>query len=366
MEKLGIKDVKKHIVAIRSWDSICILIKKSPLTSNEIEAVKRFSKNRRFDLIHYPGIKEEESNIYIRMPSNEYFTAFQKILNPETRSRFMHDYIFDINPVRDDNPFFSYYLKLKNIKEIYKIMGGKWQYFIEEGYILPAVFIQVLFLSLILILLPAFFSKPPLSSFKKGGLNNNYSPENFNKIPPLLILPYFALLGIGFMFVEISLIQKIILPLENPPYAAATVLTSILISSGIGSLLSHRVSCLRSPSVIIIISILIIFYSFFLPAIMDVISPYSIPVKIILVFFTLMPLGLLMGIPFPTGLKILSEKNKSLIPWAWAINGCFSVIAPILAIMLAMALGFKMVLWLGALTYALAFITVQSFLKKSA
>jgi hypothetical protein len=366
MEELGIKDVKKHVVAIRSWDSICILIKKSPLTSNEIEAVKRFSKNRRFDLIHYPGIKEEESNIYIRMPSNEYSTAFKKILNPETRARFMHDYMFDINPVRDDNPFFSYYLKLKNIKEIYKIMGGKWQYFIEEGYILPAVFIQVLFLSLILILLPAFFSKPPLSYFKKGGLNNNYSPENFNKIPPLLILPYFALLGIGFMFVEISLIQKIILPLENPPYAAATVLTSILISSGIGSLLSHRVSCLRSPSVIIIISILIVFYSFFLPAIMDVISPYSIPVKIILVFFFLMPLGLLIGIPFPTGLKILSEKNKSLIPWAWAINGCFSVIAPILAIMLAMALGFKMVLWLGALTYALAFITVQSFLKKSA
>ncbi len=374
IEELGIKDGEKHIVAIRSWGSICILVKRSPFTLKEIEATREFSKTRRFDVIHYPGIREEEANIYIKTASNEYFTAFKKILNPETRTQFMHDYIFDISPVRDDNPFFHYYLKLRNTRQIYKIMGEKWQYFIEEGYILPVVFIQVILLSLVLILLPAFFSKPPPSPFTKGGLNNNYSPENLNKIPPLLkggkgglrekgFLPYFAFLGIGFMFVEITLIQKTILPLENPSYAAATVLTSILISSGIGSLLSHRISGLRSPSITTIISLLIIIYSIFLPVISGVISPYSIPVKIISVFFTLMPLGLLMGIPFPTGLKILSEENKSLIPWAWAINGCFSVLSPILTVMLAMAIGFKMVLWLGALAYAMAFVTLRSFLK---
>ncbi len=419
MEELGIKDVAKHVVAIRSWGSICFLIKRSPFTPEEIEATREFSKNRRFDLIHYPGIKEEETNIYIKMPSNEYFTAFKKMLNPETRMRFMHDYIFDISPVRDDNPFFHYYLRLKNISEIYTLMGGKWQYFIEEGYILPAVFIQVIFLSLILILLPAF--SPPFSSpLSKGGRrgvkrwlgvflvviarrsrhlsgptkqSQKQTSQAKNEIMESYpsqrdcfglcdlamtgeetmlrndkgqrFLPYFALLGIGFMFVEIALIQKIILPLENPSYAAAAVLTSILISSGIGSLLSHRVSRLRSSFVIILISLLIIIYSFSLPVITDVISPYSIPVKIISLFFTLMPLGLLMGIPFPTGLKILSEENKSLIPWAWAINGCFSVLAPILTIMLSMVIGFKMVLWLGALTYAMAFMNLQSFLKKS-
>ncbi|MFH0932860.1 MAG: hypothetical protein V1832_00900 [Nitrospirota bacterium] len=373
IEELGIKDVEKHIVAIRSWGSICILVKKSPFTLEEIEATREFSKSRRFDVIHYPGIREEEANIYIKTASNEYFTAFKKILNPETRMRFMHDYIFDISPVRDDNPFFHYYLKLRNTRQIYTIMGEKWQYFIEEGYILPVVFIQVILLSLFLMLLPAFFSKPPLSPFKKGGLNRSsrlikrnlmmLPLENLKNIPPLLILPYFAFLGIGFMFVEITLIQKTILPLENPSYAAATVLTSILISSGIGSLLSHRISGLRSSSIITVIALLIIIYSILLPAISGIISPYSIPVKIISVFFTLMPLGLLMGIPFPTGLKILSEENKSLIPWAWAINGCFSVLSPILTIMLAMAIGFKMVLWLGALAYVLAFITLQRFFK---
>ena len=363
MEKLGIKDIEKQIAAIRSWGSICILVKKKPFSPDEIESIKVFSKERWFDLIHYPGIKEDETNIYIRMPSNEYFTAFKAILNPETRRSFVDHYIFDTRPVRDDNPFFHYYLKLKNIKTIYKIMGEKWQYFIEEGYILLAVFIQVLFLSLIFILLPAF--SPPFNSpLTKGGYRG-VKGDIGGFVKARRFLPYFAFIGIGFMFVEVSLIQKIILPLENPSYAVATVLTSILIGSGIGSLLSYRVQGLRSPSAAIALSLLIIAYSILLPTISDIISPHSMPVKIISVFFTFMPLSLLMGIPFPTGLKILGESDESLIPWAWAINGSISVLAPILSIMLAMIVGFKIVLWIGALTYVMAFITLKRFAKGS-
>jgi hypothetical protein len=357
MEELGIKneDIEKHIAAVRSWGSICILIKKSPFNSDEINVIKRFSKDKRFDLIYYPGIKEEETNIYVRMPSNEYFSAFKKILSPETRKHFVDAYIFDVKPVRDENPFFHYYLKLKNIKEIYKIMGEKWQYFIEEGYILPVVFIQVFFLSLVLIILPA-------SSGLKAQVKVK-TKDNFDLSLGFNLLPYFAFLGIGFMFVEVSLVQKMIFTLENPSYALATVLTTILISSGIGSLLSYKVTGLRSPAVVIIISLLIIAYSILIPAISDSISPHPMSVKILLIFFIFMPLGFLMGIPFPTGLKILGGKNESLIPWAWAINGCLSVLAPVIAIMLAIVIGFKMVIWLGALSYLMAFITLRSFLK---
>ncbi|MBI5026032.1 MAG: hypothetical protein HZC12_04730 [Nitrospirae bacterium] len=137
LEERGVKDVSSHIAAIRSWGSIIILVKNSPITLKEINGIKDFSKDRRFDLIHYPEIKDEETNIYVKMPSNEYFTAFKNILNPETRRLFIKDYLFDITPVHDENPFFHYYLRLKNIKAIYEVMGGKWQYFIEEGYLLP-------------------------------------------------------------------------------------------------------------------------------------------------------------------------------------------------------------------------------------
>jgi hypothetical protein len=361
MDELGIRDVERHVAAIRSWGSLCILVKRSPFTAYETDTVRKFAKERRFDLIYYPGISQEETNIFIRMPSNEYLSIFRKILNPDARNQFINTYLFDINPVRDENPFFHYYLKLKNIRETYKVMGEKWQYFLEEGYILPAVLIQVLTVSLILILLPAFSGKNrmnlPLSPFSKDRIRGFDSGLSF--------LPYFLFLGIGFMFVEVSLIHKMILPLENPSYAVATVLTSMLISAGIGSLLSYRISFLRNPLTLMGIPILIVSYSIFLPILSSVISPHPLMIRILLVFSGFIPLGLLMGIPFPTGLKMLSERNASLIPWAWAINSCFSVLAPILTVMLAVVTGFKTVLWLGALMYLLAFFTLIRFSRKT-
>ena len=344
LEELGLKDVERQIISIRSWGTITLLAKSSPFDEGEIEAVKRFSKGRRFDLVYYPGIQEEETNRFIRMAFDEYAAAFKKILNAETRQRFIRHYLFDVRPVRDENPFFHSYLKLENMMGIYKTMGKKWQYFIEEGYLLLAVFFQVLLLSLILIFVPV------ITTMKAEAAKTEV------KVKPLP-LSYFAFLGIGFMFVEVSLVQKMILPLENPSYAVAAVLASVLIGSGMGSMWSHKATALRTPSITLIISILITAYSLMLPYLSRVVSPYPMVLKIPMVFFLLLPLSLLMGIPFPAGLKLLGDSHDSLIPWAWAINGCLSVLAPLMAIMLAMALGFKAILWIGAGAYLLAFLT---------
>jgi hypothetical protein len=344
LEQAGIKNVSRHISAIKSWDSITILVKKSPLNQEEIQHIKEFARDRRFDLVHYPGIKEEETNIYVRMPSNEYFQAFKSILGSETRGLFIKDYLFDITPVYDEKPFFHYYLKLKNIKVIYEVMGQKWQYFIEEGYLLPVIFVMVLILSLIMILLPVLFKVRILKQ----------------ALPTLF---YFSMLGLGFMFVEVTMIQKSILSLEYPAYAVATVLATILISSGIGSLLSSRFPDLRTPYLLLALCVLIFIYSLVFPLLLSFISPYYLKLKIPLVFIALSPLGFFMGIPFPMGIKFLGQRNKELIPWAWAINGCLSVLAPILTIMFAMTLGFKMVLWFGALTYLLAFVSLRKLIR---
>ena len=248
-EKLGIRDFRYHIAAIRSWGTLTIIFKISPLSEREIEGIKAFARDRRFDMVYYPGITEKETNLFIKMPSNELFHAFMKLTSPETREAFIADYLFDIRAVRDEAPFFHYYLKLENIGEIYRLINKKWQYFMEEGYLLPAIFIQVSFLSILLVILP-------LITFRiKDRLNLNL----------FLTLAYFAFLGTGFMFIEISFIQKMILPLENPSYAAATVLSSILISSGIGSLLSQHLKIFQKPVVILFLSLSVLAYSLFLP-----------------------------------------------------------------------------------------------------
>jgi hypothetical protein len=341
----GVSEVSGHVAAIRSWDSITIIAKKSAFIQEEIRRIKAFAKDRRFDLVHYPGMSEEESNVFIRMPTNEYFRAFESIMNPDERQGFMKDYLFNIKPVHDENPFFHYYLKTKNLKAIYEVMGQKWQYFIEEGYLLPVVLLIVFVLSAIMIVFPVMLKIKTL------------------KQVPFPTLFYFGMLGIGFMFVEITMIQKSILTLVNPAYAVATVLTAILMSSGIGSLLSLRIKVFRVSVILPALCCLIIIYSLILPKFLVAISPFALAIKLTLVFLAMIPLGIAMGIPFPAGIKLLGQGNRSMIPWAWAINGFLSVLAPIMTIMIAMTLGFRSVLWLGAAAYLIAFFALRSLMK---
>jgi hypothetical protein len=357
MEEAGVKEADKQLAAIRSWDTLSLLVKKSAFTPEEIETIRTFTKDRKFDLVHYPGIKPEETNIYIKQPTNEYVETFQSLLDPSTRNDLIRGYLFDIRPVRDENPFFHYYLKLKNIRGIYQRMGEKWQFFVEEGYLLPVILVQVLVLSLILILLPVML---------KGRGSPDTSPGLRTPAGDRLrIVSFFSFLGIGYLFVEIALIQKMILPLEHPSYAFSIVLVSMLICSGIGSLLSNHIRILRTPRIALLISVLIFVDSLLLPAFSERLQSLALVQRTGAVFFLIVPLGILMGTPFPAALRSIGEGHGSLIPWAWAINGCSSVLAPLLAVMTAMALGFRAVLWVGSVAYLAAFFVIPQ-LRSSA
>jgi hypothetical protein len=337
IEQAGMEDSWKRMAAIRSWGTICMLIKPLPFTPEEIARIKEFSRQNGFDLVYYPGIRTEETNIHVRMLDDTYHSAFTSIINPATREEFLDDYMFNVRAVHDDRPFFHYFLRLKNILETHELAGGKWQYFIEEGYLLPFVLTQALALSLLLLVLPAL-------------------PAKGKRTRPRAVLLYFALLGLGFMFIEIPLIQKMILPLENPYYAVAGVLASVLISSGLGSLLSQRI---MARHIVLALALLVIPYGLLINTVAQSLLPFPMPLRFVLVFLLIMPVGVLMGMPFPLGMRLLGEKAPGLIPWAWAVNGCFSVLAPLLATMLAMSSGFRGVFLLGAAMYAMAFAVIK-------
>jgi hypothetical protein len=289
------------------------------------------------------------------MRGNEYFAAFRSLIDPATRTQFMEEYLFDIRPVSDEKPFFHYYLKLRNIRDIHRVMGEKWQYFFEEGYLLPLLFLQVLAISVVLVLLPLVSLKR--EEKKTGDMSREAAKIAKKKSgDALLPLTYFALLGLAFLFVEIAVIQKMVLALENPAYAASTVIASVLIGSGMGSLMSERIKGLRSYGVLIVLAALILVYSSALPPVIAKISWNPMIVKVILAFIIVLPVGLLMGIPFPLGMSVLGRTEPSLIPWAWAVNGCFSVLSPVLATMVALTFGFRVVLIAGAGMYLFAYL----------
>jgi len=294
LEEMGVRDASRHIAVVRSWGSLSILVKRSPLSGSEVERIRRFARERWFDLASLPGLTAVESNVFVRLPSDEYYRACAAVLTPGRRELFMDRYLFDIVPVRDDAPFFNHFLRLGNIRETYRIMGGKWQFFLEEGYLFPAIFLQALLLSALLIFIPALArirdeeqgdSVEPASGSSVAGRSGR------TDLRTRRFLPYFALIGIGFMFAEIFLIQKLILPLGNATYALAAVLASLLAGSGAGSLLSQRHTRLRRPLTLAVIALLIILYGMLLPKASTILTTLAPPVRFAAVIIALLPLG---------------------------------------------------------------------------
>jgi len=219
-------------------------------------------------------------------------------------------------------------------------LGREWIPFIEWGYIiLWGTLVQALILAPLFIFLPLIFIRDEerVSSLGKGK-----------------IFLYFSMLGLAFMFIEMGFIQKFIFLLIHPILAFALVLFTLLFFSGIGSLLSSRVGKVNRWIPFIGILFFSCIYAIFLDGLLKVFLPFSLFLRCMLVVFLLAPLALFMGMPFPIGLQLVSDKQSSYIPWVWGINGVASVIAPVLGSLLSVCLGFRIVMLISLLLYGLA------------
>ena len=345
----GISDAASHIAVVRSWDTVTVLFKNGALTRSDIGAIKRFCAQNRFDTAYYPGMNPGEGNRFVRMQNDGYAEAFRNIIGSETRNAFIRDSLFDIRPVRDAAPFAHHYLKIENIREIYRTMGGKWQYFFEEGYLLPLLLLQVLVVSLVVMLLPLV---------KRGRADRTPAAR---RLPGALT--YFGTLGLGYLFIEVSFMQMMMLPLEHPGYAAGTVVASILAGSGLGGYLSQKRGLRIGPSALLWLAGAIVLYALALPFLAAVLARLPLAARIIACFILLFPAGILMGMPLPLGLSLLGRRDPDLIPWAWAVNGCCSVVSPVLAMLIALSAGFTVVLLCGAGLYLAGFILIRNMLE---
>lgn len=339
LEKKGHMEIERHLVAIRSWGTISFVLKKSPFLPDEVSKIKDFCELMYFDTVLLPGIVSTERSVFNHLEDSSFFSSVDQIVSPE-RSSFYKNYDFNIRPATDNKPYFYQFLKLNRLRKLRDLFGQGAVPFLEIGYFITLLtFIQISIIAFILIILPLFFTK-----WKGKGEGKVYTLFHFSGI------------GIGFMFVEIIFIQQFILYFGNPVIAASTVLSGMLISSGIGSLVSSRLKN-NNKSISVILSLVvffILFYAFILtPALRASISlPFSL--KILFSILLISPVAFFMGMPFPIGLKYLDEHNNTLIPWAWGINGCFSVISTVMATIIAVEAGYFWVMLLASLAYGLA------------
>lgn len=336
-----------HLLAYRSWGTFTLLVKKEAIDPKEIRALKSFCQRLRFDLVHYPGMLREEANVYNRFKTPIYFDGIQRVLTEG--EKFYSVYPFDLSPTTDDRPFFQHYFRWGHLGEIYRLAGEKWQVLVEGGYLVPLVFFQALILSFLFIVLPLIFAKPQKQKAKVLGAR------------PFPWLCYFSALGLGFMFVEISLMQKFILFLGHPVYSISLVVFSLLVFAGLGSRLSMLID-LSSPRglklVLSLATALLFLYSFFLPQALPFFQGTPLFSRQIFTILLIAPLGLLLGMPFPLGIRLLGSRWQFLVPWAWCANGCASVVGSILPVIIALAWGFQAVFFLAAFLYAMSFLAV--------
>jgi hypothetical protein len=346
-------DPHMQLVAFRGYNTATILLKNSEFSSEELASIHEFTSQRAFDMSYAPGIKPEETNLFNILSDSSYYQAYTGLLDARPRQAFYDNYQYDIRPPTDDRPFFGHYFKWSQAPQILAGFGKAWQPFGGAGYfVILALLLLAALLAIALILLPVL-------AWKRTNRNSSLHRSPFI----LRNLVYFGLLGFAFLFVEIPLLQRFILYLGHPAYAVTAVLFALLFFSGLGSQSSGRVPL---PLALAVLVMLILAAPAALSRLFAWTLGLPLAARLGATALILSPLGFLMGIPFPGGLRMLAQPENSSqaeeprgdIPWIWAVNGAASVISSILAALLALTFGFSTVLWVGALCYAGALLTV--------
>lgn len=335
----GIEEPEKHIVVIRNRNMGTVLLKKSEFTDEELEALEDLCQRLNYEIV--------------AGPKSENHPVIQALYESRGSKSFYRALPFNMEPPIDDKPFFFHMLRLKDFFRARENPSGL-------AFNDNAIFILGNLL-LIVSVLAVLFILGPLWTFKREALR-----QSTGKVPLLL---YFTSLGIGFMMVEVPLMQKLMLFLGHPIYALSVTLFGLLIFSGIGSFLTSRIDAEAQnrwlKTVLLLLSALILTYIVTLPHFIHGLISIPTYFKIPLVVLGMVPLGLLMGMPFPMGIKMVDKKAHDMIPWVWGINGATSVFASVFAIVVAITWGFSAAMAMGLAAYSAALLIVHTSLAKN-
>lgn len=347
----GVADPAAHVVAYRSAWNIRILIAGAPWDAARIAAVRRWCDARSFDLSWYPGIDvvTARADLYNDLPSVSFAAGEISASGPDdsiadeaaaalagapTPSRSA----FNLAPITLDRPFFYAVLRLDQLGTLLRRLEVLPQPEIA-GLINLAVLAQAVLLALLVLLIPLV------------------APRRLRDRAVGLVRPslYFSALGLGFLFIEIYLIEQASVWLSDRTSGFALVLTGMLVFSGFGSALADRLYAVSRRAILLAGLVALVWIVAALLGLRPLILatlPLSWWERAALVVAVCAPVSLALGLPFPLGLARLG--GGGMLPWAWALNGAFSVVATPLANLTARVAGFDRVLFCALLLYVLA------------
>jgi hypothetical protein len=339
LRRAGAADPGARLAMLRSWSTATLIVKHGALTVEEVAALRTFAEARGFDLAWAAGLDPAETNRFNILDRPYLHEAATALLGPDPQA-FLAAYKFAVAPATDDRPYFHDFFRWRFLPELMALGPQGAAALLDMGYlILFATLIQAAALSTLLILAPVALRR------RHGA-------------PTARVAGYFLALGLGFLFIEIAFIQRFTLFLGHPLYAVAVALAGFLVFAGLGSALApaldRRIGGPARPIAVAAMAIaaVAILYLLALPPLFRALIGLPDAAKIAVTLALIAPLALPMGMPFPLG--IVRVAGDGLVAWAWAINGCASVVAAILATLLAIHFGFTAVVLIAVALYLAA------------
>ncbi|MGZ4787528.1 MAG: hypothetical protein ACXVZX_03345, partial [Terriglobales bacterium] len=351
MRALGGGELRRNFMVIADGDldqdgrPVTVLACKSGFTAEEEQDVKHhLADHDNLHALYLPsdGDKPADSGPALYRPDKEVFRHLIQSGNPE---EFAKNYLFNVAPVYDKSPFFFFTLKPSQILGAGTQTGIDWKVNMGVVVLLMLVIISAVAVAMFLVL--------PLLLTSRARTSGGWLP-----------LLYFVVIGLGYIAVEITLIQRLVLFLGHPIYAMTVVVFLMLLSSGVGSSVSRK--WLRNPgwvwTAFAFVIVLLAAYYFALSPILHGLVGLPQEIKIAIAAVLIVPLGFAMGMPFPSGLRMLGESrgDDNRIEWAWAMNAASSVLGSVLSMAIAIQFGLGVTLLCGILAYALGMALTRS------
>ncbi len=346
LKESGVTDLKSHVMLIKCQQQERIqdrsgtgtlLISKSPFTQKDTKMIDSLCAAFEFENIISPQAASD--------------SVFSMLVNENKRDEFNRNFPLNISSPSDDKPFFFHYMNFSYLPNTKFWMEWDMGFNAKAIFILLTLFGTMGLLSLLCIVVPLKITSKKINLKGSSGY-----------------FIYFIAIGLGFMLIEISQIQRLNIFLGHPTYSLAAALFTMLLSSGIGSFLSgvNKPGIVKSAKLrfIVLLGVLVLF-GIFTPSIITAFREYSTSIRILVSVITLFPMGLFLGMIFPVGMKLAGDFKPEITPWLWGINGVMSVLATVIAIIIAMNYGISSSYWTGAVCYTAAFAAFYRFsLKK--
>jgi hypothetical protein len=329
LERQGIEHPERNVVVVRGTDILdeqygTILARLRPWTPAELAEIRELADERGDGIAYAPG--------------GPYFAEWASLAKADNYRDFCEGYDLNVCPPTDNKPFF---FNMQRLSQIGQEQRG-FIYSTDPSTILMVTLGILVALSLIGFVLPLVVHR----------MRKDADPA-----PSVGALTYFAALGLGFLLFEIVLIQRFVLFLGFPTYALSVVLFSLLVFSGIGSMLSSRLTADRRTLATVLGTAvaLIVIGSWALPEINDLITlPFA--ARVAIAILALAPAGLVLGICMPLGLRRFQALFPTGVAYAWGVNGLASVLASVLGIAIAINFGFRTASLAAAGCYAFAMV----------